>query len=45
MRNCQLTASLADEPLFEQLDLICHTINARYEQVNGEIIVHSRGCE
>lgn len=45
MRDCQLTASLTDEPLFEQLDLICHTINARYEQVNGEIIIHSKGCE
>lgn len=45
MRHCYLTASLTDEPLFGQLDLICHTINARYEQIDGAIIVHSSGCE
>lgn len=45
MRHCYLTASLTDEPLFKQLNLICHTINAHYEQVDGTIVVHSSGCE
>ncbi len=44
MRDCYLTASFADEPLFDQLDLICRTINARYEQINGAIVVSSNGC-
>ncbi len=44
MKNCYLTASLADEPLFDKLDLICHTINARYEQVDGTIVIASKGC-
>ena len=44
MRNCYLTAALSDEPLFEKLDLICRTINARYEQSDGSIIINSNGC-
>ena len=45
MRNCYLTASLSDEPLFEKLDLICRTINARYAQSDGFIIISSTGCD
>jgi transmembrane sensor len=44
MHACYLTASFADEPLFEKLDLICHTINASYKQVDGTIIISSSGC-
>ena len=44
MRNCYLTASLSDESLFEKLDLICRTINARYEQSDGSVIINSTGC-
>ncbi|GAB3321121.1 FecR family protein [Larkinella ripae] len=45
MKSCFLTASLDDEPLFEKLDLICNTINARYEQLDAHIIVSSQGCQ
>ncbi|GAB3914537.1 hypothetical protein GCM10028803_60150 [Larkinella knui] len=45
MKACYLTASLEDEPLFEKLDLICNTINARYEQLDAHIIINSKGCE
>jgi transmembrane sensor len=44
MKNCYLTASLSDEPLFEKLGLICKTIGARYEQMDASIIVSSKGC-
>ena len=44
MRACYLTASFSNEPLFEKLDLICHTINASYQQVDGTIIISSNGC-
>ena len=30
--------------LREKLDLICHTINASYKQVDGTIIISSNGC-
>jgi transmembrane sensor len=45
MKACYLTASLDDEPLFEKLDLICNTINARYEQLDAHIIINSKGCD
>ncbi|GAB3801149.1 FecR family protein [Spirosoma humi] len=44
MRSCYLTASFSNEPLFEKLDLICHTINASYKQVEGTIVISSNGC-
>jgi transmembrane sensor len=44
MKNCYLTASLSDEPLFEKVDLICKTIGAQYEQMDASIIVTSKGC-
>ena len=44
MQACYLTAQFSGEPLFDQLDLICRTINASYEQVDGTIVINSRGC-
>jgi ferric-dicitrate binding protein FerR (iron transport regulator) len=44
MKDCYLTASLSDEPLFEKIDLICKTIGAQYEQMDASIIINSKGC-
>ena len=44
MQDCYLTASFTDEPLFEKLDLITRTLNASYQQVDGQIVISSRGC-
>ena len=44
MKDCYLTASLTDEPLFDKLNLICHTINARYDQLDAYIVIDSKGC-
>ncbi|WP_128543942.1 FecR family protein [Larkinella soli] len=44
MKDCYLTASLSDEPLFEKIDLICRTIGAEYTQTDAHIIISSRGC-
>lgn len=43
-RNCQITAPLTDESLFEKLDIICETIGARYEVVEAQIIITGKGC-
>jgi transmembrane sensor len=45
MQHCYLTASLADEPLFEKINLICKTLGAGYEQLDASIIISSKGCE
>ncbi|GAB3698611.1 FecR family protein [Spirosoma flavus] len=44
MKNCYLTASLDDEPLFEKLAMICQTLDAQYEQMDGKILINSKGC-
>lgn len=44
MKNCYLTASLSDEPLFEKINLICKTLGAEYEQLDASIIINSKGC-
>lgn len=44
MKECYLTASLSDEPLFEKMTLICKTIGAEYEQLDASIIINSKGC-
>ena len=35
---------LGDEPLFEKLKIICHTIGATYELIDANIVVSSSGC-
>lgn len=44
MANCQLTASLIDQPLGERLKLICKAVEADYKIVNGQIIIDGKGC-
>lgn len=44
MKNCYLTASLDDEPLFEKLNMICQTLDAQHEQMDGKILISSKGC-
>jgi ferric-dicitrate binding protein FerR (iron transport regulator) len=45
MRHCYLTAALSDEPLYDKLTLIGHTIDATFEQLDGCILIHSQGCK
>ena len=45
MEACYLTANLSDESLFDKLDLICKITHATYELVDGQIIIHSKGCK
>lgn len=45
LKHCNLTAKLTNEPLFEKLTLICETIQASYEVLDGQIVVNSRGCQ
>lgn len=44
LKNCYLTASIVDEPLYDKLDLICRTINATYRRVGTQIIIEGSGC-
>ncbi|MDQ6481406.1 FecR family protein [Dyadobacter sp. LHD-138] len=45
LRDCPVTASLTRQSLFQKLDIICEVIEARYEMLDGQIIVYSKGCK
>nr|WP_295921225.1 FecR family protein [uncultured Dyadobacter sp.] len=42
---CLLTANLSGLPMYQQLDLICRIIHARYEVMDGQVVIHSEGCK
>jgi ferric-dicitrate binding protein FerR (iron transport regulator) len=44
MEDCYLTASFADESLYEKLNLICKITHSHYEIVDAQIVIHSKGC-
>lgn len=44
MRHCPLTATLSDQSLYEKLTVICEAIGARYEVLDGQIVIDSKGC-
>ncbi len=44
MANCQLTASLIDQPLEERLSLICKAVEAEYKITDGHIVITGKGC-
>ncbi len=45
VKNCFITANLSGESLFEKLNLICRISQSTYEIVDGQIIIHSLGCD
>ncbi|MGV3557860.1 FecR family protein [Larkinella arboricola] len=45
MMDCPLTASLDGMSLYNQLTIICKAVEARYELVEGKIIIHGKGCK
>lgn len=45
VQNCTLTASMADEPLTEKLNLMCKAIHASYEMIDGQIVMNVRSCK
>ena len=44
LQECYVTVPLGDEPLFQKLQIICRTIGARYESIDGTIVISSKGC-
>lgn len=45
LKECNFTARLNAGALFEKLSLVCETIRARYEVVDGQVIVYASGCQ
>ncbi|RDB03879.1 FecR family protein [Runella aurantiaca] len=44
LKGCEISAEFTDESFYEQLDLICKAIDARYEVANAQIVIYSKGC-
>lgn len=44
LSGCPLTAALDNQPLHEKLSIICKAVEAEYEVLDGQVIIHSRGC-
>jgi transmembrane sensor len=45
MKKCVLTTTLDSESLYEQLDIICEAIGAKYSIVETSVIINSGNCE
>jgi ferric-dicitrate binding protein FerR (iron transport regulator) len=45
LKECPVTASLSDEPLYGKLDLVCNAIEAEYQLIDGQVIINSKGCK
>ena len=43
--NCTLTATLGNEGFNDKIKLICKCINAKYEPIDGNIVVYAVGCK
>ncbi|GAB4044681.1 FecR family protein [Spirosoma litoris] len=44
LSHCPLTATLTDQSLYEKLTVICEAIGARYDVLDGQIVIDSKGC-
>lgn len=45
LSKCTVTADLSNEPFFRKLDLICTAIGAKYELLDGQVVIQSEGCQ
>ncbi|AQG79280.1 FecR family protein [Spirosoma montaniterrae] len=45
LRECLLTARLYDEPLLEQISLLCKSVGATYAVTDGRIVLTGGGCQ
>lgn len=45
LKHCPITAPLTDQTLYDKLNIICKAIGARYEVLDGQIIIQSKGCK
>ncbi|GGM78088.1 hypothetical protein GCM10010967_07240 [Dyadobacter beijingensis] len=44
LKDCPLTAMLDNQTLHDKLNIICKAVESSYEIVDGQVIIHSKGC-
>ena len=45
LKKCTVTADLRNETFYRKLELICKAIGARYEIIDGQVVIQTNGCE
>ena len=45
MKGCPVTASLGGQTMFNKLSILCEVIEARYEVLDGKVVIYSKGCK
>jgi transmembrane sensor len=46
LQNCVITADLSQEnTLFKQLEILCESINAKYQLINDSVTISGNGCD
>jgi ferric-dicitrate binding protein FerR (iron transport regulator) len=45
LKKCTITADLRTVPFYEKLDLICKAIGASYEEMDGQVVIQTGGCQ
>ncbi|MES1159200.1 MAG: FecR family protein, partial [Bacteroidota bacterium] len=45
LKNCTITADLRTVPFYEKLDLMCKAIGAKYEVIDGQVVIQAKGCD
>lgn len=45
LKDCTVTADLRNEPFYRKLDLICRAVGARYEIIEGQVVIETAGCK
>jgi transmembrane sensor len=45
LEKCTVTADLRNEPFYKKLELICKAVGARYEVIDGQVVIQTNGCD
>lgn len=45
LSDCSVTASLSNQPLLEKIGMLCEAIEARFEVLDGQIIIYGKKCQ
>ncbi|XWW45373.1 FecR family protein [Fibrella sp. USSR17] len=45
LANCQLNSSMASESFEQKLGIVCATIGASYEIIDGQVVINGGGCQ
>lgn len=44
LAKCIITTTLSNQPLTDQLEVICQTIGATYKEMDAQLVIESAGC-